>query len=236
MDKIRWVALLAFSTRFVSGSLIYDAPATMTGSRSVGNGLTSGGGNAYNDLLLNWSIVQKANGTFDYTYTIAGITAPLLSHAILELGSGCVTSPSANCVNNAQVGSSLSSMAPAALQLGDWCYGASVNPGVRCQGSSNLGLPRDIIGVEFNNLPGSTTVIITFNSGRAPVWGDVYLKGGQQYVFSSGIGRHATDTNALDFIARPGSLDPAETPEPHTLGLAGLGLALLVLRIRRRAK
>jgi hypothetical protein len=111
--------------------------------------------------------------------------------------------------------------------------------GSALQGNSNLGLPTDILGAEFTHLPGSTTVIITFNSTRAPAWGDVYLKGGQHYVYNRGNGRHATDSNPLDFIARP---DPAgadslsETPEPGSFGLAGAALALLGAGVRWRPK
>jgi hypothetical protein len=63
---------------------------------------------------------------------------------------------------------SLAGATPAAFEPGDWCYGASVNAGVHCQGNSNVWLPTDILGTEFRYFPGGTTVIITFNSARAP--------------------------------------------------------------------
>jgi hypothetical protein len=238
VDKFLLIGVLALGAHSVLGSPIYDTPATFTGTRSVGHGLTNGGGSGYDNLMLSWSIAEKTNGTFDYSYSISGFVSPALSHVIIELSADCIKNAGANCVTNAQV-DSLAAATPAAFALGDWCYSSSGNPTVHCQGNSNVGLPKDILGVEFTNLPGSTTVIITFNSTRAPVWGDLYLKGGQQYVYDQGIGLHATDSNPLDFIARP---DPAgaeplsETPEPGSFGLAGAALALFSARVRWRPK
>jgi hypothetical protein len=238
VDKILLIGLLALGADASLGSPIYDTPAAFTGTRSVGHGLTDGGGSGYDDLMLTWSIAEKANGTFDYSYWISGFVSPALSHVIIEMGADCVQTAGANCVSSARLGS-LAAATPATFELGDWCFGASANAGVHCQGNSNVGLPTDILGAEFTHLPGSTTVIITFNSSRAPAWGDVYLKGGQQYVYNRGNGQHATDSNPLDFIARP---DPAgaeplsETPEPGSFGLAGAALALLGAGVRWRPK
>jgi hypothetical protein len=232
VDKILLIGVLTLGADSILGSPIYDTPAALTATRSVGNGLTNGGGSGYGALMLTWSIAEKANGSFDYSYWISGFVSPVLSHVIIELSAGCITNAGANCVTNAKVGTPAAAT-PAAFALGDWCYGA------HCQGNSNLGLPADILGVEFTNLPGSTTVILTFNSTRAPVWGDFYLKGGQQYVYNQGNGRHAIDSNPLDFIARPdpAGTDPiSETPEPGSFGLAGGGLALLGARALRRRK
>src|SRR4051812_24998913 len=139
VHKIVWIGALAVCAGTVSGSPVYDMAAAFTGTRSIGSGLTSGGGNAYDNLLLSWSIVQKANGTFDYSYAISGFTSPALGHLILETGPDCL-SAGARCVVSAKIGGSLAALSPAAFQLGDWCYGTSANPGVRCQGNSNVGM------------------------------------------------------------------------------------------------
>ena len=236
VDKIRLIGLLALGAGSILGSPIYDTAAAFTGTRLVGHGLTDGGGSGYDDLMLTWSIAEKANGTFDYSYWVSGFISPVLSHVIIELGVDCIQNAGANCVSSAKLGSRAGAT-PAVFALGDWCYGASRNAGVHCQGNSNVGLPTDILGAEFAYLPGGTTVIITFNSTRAPVWGDVYLKGGLQYVYNQGNGQHATDANPLDFIARPdpAGADPiSETPEPGGFGLAGAALAFLGARVCRR--
>jgi hypothetical protein len=234
VDQILLIGVLVLGAGPILGSPIYDTAAAFTGTRSVGHGLINGGGSGYDDLTLNWSIAEKANSTFDYSYQISGFVSPVLSHFIIELSADCIANAGANCVTNARVGS-LTAASLAVFALGDWCYGASGNVGVHCQGNSNVGLPGDILGAEFTNLPGSTRVIITFNSTRAPVWGDVYLKGGQQYVYNLGNGWHTSDSNPLDFIARPdpeGAGPLSETPEPGSFGLAGAALAFLAACVR----
>ena len=225
---MRFFVCAAFCIAGLHASTVYDTSASLTGTRGVDTfgGLVDGGGNGYDNLTLSWSIVPLANLTYEYIYTISGFTGPSLSKVILNLSANCMTgNPSPGCVLSAQVDG-----LPATAALGDWCYG---HPG--CQGSSNVGLPNDIAGVKFSSLP-SGAVTITFNSPRAPVWGDIYLGGGQQYLYNLGNPNHL-DPNILDFIARPGAFGfEPPTPEPATLGLTGVALALLGVMGRRRSR
>ena len=207
---------------------VYSGPADYTGTRFVGGGgLVDAGGSGYNNLFLTWNIVPQSVG-YTYTYTIGGFTSPNLSHILLDLSDDCVVPsspgpPLPTCVTGATANG-----AAVVVTLGDWCS--------RCQGNSNTGLPNDIVGVKFGSLPGGP-VTISFDSLRSPVWGDFYLKGGQQYVYNLGNLNHA-DPLVLDFIARPDGLGSTDvnTPEPATLALAGAALIMLGVLRRRRKK
>ncbi len=219
------LAVCGFS---LSAATVYNTAAPFTGTRSIGlsGGLAQGGGTGFNNLTLSWSIVELPDSTYDYTYTIAGVSTPLLSHFLLELSPVCLT-PGQDCVTNPEVNGS-----PASTTLGYFCYGSA-----GCQGKSNVGLPSGFDGVKFESMPASPgPVIITFNSAHVPVWGDFYLKGGQQYVYNLGNLNHL-DSNTQDFVARPDTYSGApQTPEPATLGLVGAALDSLGMfkRSRRR--
>jgi len=224
LNKIACFLFVAVAT-LASGTTLYDSNAALTGSRSVGGGgLADGGGTGYDTLTLAWEIIQIGDATFNYTYTIDGFSSPVLGNIILDLSDTCVfngatTSP---CINNAQINGS-----KATMLFGDFCDS--------CQGTSTTGLPADIIGVEFPKVPQGSPVIITFNSPSAPVWGDFYLKGGQEFVYNLGNLNHA-DALELDFVARPDTdaTIQATAPEPATLGVAGAALVLLGLVGRRK--
>lgn len=207
---------------------VYDTSAAFSGTRFVGSGggLVDGGGSAYNNLFLTWSIIPQPDLTYVYNYTIGGFTTAALSHVLIDLSDNCVipASPGAalpGCITASN----------AAVTLGDWCFD---RPG--CQGQSNVGLPNDIVGAKFGSLP-SGPVTISFSSPRMPVWGDFYAVGGQQYVYNLGNLDHSSGT-AINFIARPDTTvgtQVTETPEPMTLALTGVALiGLGVLRTRRK--
>jgi hypothetical protein len=209
-------------------TVLYDTSAPLTGTRSVGFGLTDGGGTGYDHLTLTWNVQPLLDGTFDYTYTLTGFTSPNIGHVLLDLSDACVSNGTTTsaCLGGTQVNGSAASVV-----FDDYCNS--------CQGNSDPNLPAHIIGVKITTNVEGAPVVITFNSSRAPAWGDFYLKGGQQYVYNNGITNHASELE-LDFVARPDTSLTVEatTPEPATFGLSGLALVLAgVLRrnSRRRA-
>src|SRR6185437_4796556 len=78
------------SMAVAKAAVIYDSSALgeLSGSRSVGSGLTIGGGNA-TTASLNWTITSIAGGYhYDYTFT-TNSRQDSISHFILDLSDSC---------------------------------------------------------------------------------------------------------------------------------------------------
>lgn len=106
-------------------------------------------------------------------------------------------------------------------------------------GNSNPGLPDDIYGLKFE-LKGLNEKI-SFDSTRAPMWGDIYAKDGQSaghfvYAYNKGLGTEP-GLGATDFtkwIAVPNS-HKVQVPEPATYLIMLSSLALAGLARRKMA-
>jgi len=98
-------------------------------------------------------------------------------------------------------------------------------------GASNPSMPGDLYGVKFDDLS-DTDITVSFYSDRAPVWGDIYAKGGKDK--GKNLLMYNTGFSAVDPVDPPSSgslaghlLRPDSVPEPSLLlllTLGGLGL------------
>lgn len=211
---------------------LYGQSADLTGSRSVGNGLLGFNQYASTDITISWVITKLAGVNWEYSYTFKNVgagtgspTPPAMSHVVFDL------------TDNAVYPRDLDAVVDQTLTGGGSI--GSTEFGTFTSSNGNPLMPAaGIIGVKFNTTnPSKSSFTITFTSNRAPVWGDIYLKGGNNsVVYNAGLTRDGTLYNLESpqvWIARPNGV----VPEPASVAMVCMGaLGVLGLGLRRKIR
>lgn len=200
---------------------VYVQPGDWSGSRTtllanqlLGTGNWSGSGLG---ARVAW-VISLSGDIYTYEYTFSnGYGGPLhhdLSHVILSVSSSFTADDIWNVT-----GAGLESDSPKVQEI--------------FQGNPNM--PQSVYALRFE-CPDSTTgpIILSFQTRRAPVWGDVYLKGGlNDSAWNTGFGLQPL-ANYEGWIARPDTVDVIPEPVYFQMGTLISLSGLALLRIRRR--
>jgi len=192
-----------------SATPIYNSPAPLSGSRSVGGGLQTSEDD-WQDAIIEWLITDNGNNTLRYTYTLKNFDRPGISHVTLDFSDDCMEGDQLadpNCLTDPRLnGNAISS--------------SNIAPG------DHDGI---VGGIKFD-IGGDGDLVYSFVSNRNPVFGDIHVKGGQSELTNVGLGDHfAPERVAADFVARPNGV----APEPATLAVICVGGAIALIRGRK---
>lgn len=205
---------VAVDPSYYTGSRQTDTPNGVTATENWSSATGTG-------FKISWSISQLGNGNFHYIYTITNASnkelAKDMSHFILQVS---------DTITASNVAANIFKNTPSFL--GPTKYTSTSN------GNSNPGMPNPgVYGLKFDATGSLPT--ITFDSTRAPVWGDFYTKDGKNkgndvFAYNSGFGILPTSANTNNFtdftkwIPRPDTT--VAVPEPATLLILGSSLAM----------
>lgn len=210
MIKRMLVAILATLScgMFIAGNAASVPPADYTGKRTPGVGIT---GTAPWDtpagLSLTWNISQSGP-TFHYVYTLTSTKNP--SHMLMEL-SDTITPKNINeVISNMRLNNvAMATPTPTLYSPKD-------------PGNSNPGLPGNLWGMKISFPSGLSKWTLSFDSVRAPMWGDFYAKDGKfkdhfVYAYNTGFGVDPSShlPSYIAWIPVPNS-KTVPIPEPAT--------------------
>jgi len=184
----------------------------------TGDGLLVGSGNYATKTSFSWSVSSSDSITWTYVYSFSSGNSQGtgLSHALIEV------SPTFTGENLLKGTTSYETGDPRTYSPSD-------------PGSSNPNLPGNIFAVKLDG-GGTNPSEVTIVTNRMPVWGDVYVKGGNraptQNAWNAGFlaadpGAAAANGSVNDHALVPDTQTgpPGDVvPEPSSLLLMGTGL------------
>lgn len=212
---VAFLLLCVFSVHSF-GAISYTGSLSILPAVPAGAQLDATGPWSLGDTSISWTVTDNENGTWNYQYSLSVPIADI-SHFVLETS------------DSFEVGNLLNASYPG-TSFEIKTHEAS-NP-------SNPYLPEDLYGVKFeigdvgSVDPEHTSILVSFDSDRDPVWGDFYAKCGNVGSYQNTIWNQGLIFD--DPLAAPadGTIDnhilvPDTIPEPATLALLGLGGLLL---------
>ena len=176
-------------------------------------------------ITVNWTVSEVAPGTWHYQYALT-CGKKSFSHWLLEtsdtFGENNLWNLTGNCGFDPD------------QDIQNWST---------LQGNPDL--PDGLYGIKFTPAGGSTSTInVAFDSDRAPIWGDFYVKDGTgYYAWNTGFTNPDTDPLApprdgtVDYhLLVPDTAGTTDIPEPGAIALMGVALGVFGLARRRRRR
>jgi hypothetical protein len=194
----------------------YSGSLTTDLSQITANGDVWGSGT----VTIDWTITDLGGGWLEYSYTLTtpeGGAAP--SHFIIEVSDNFTEADISNLQGTTT-----------------WSVGTFDSS------NGNPSIPEGFYGLKFDDLSGETSVTVSFETLRQPVWGDFYAKcGGSPPDVNTAWNEGFSVSDPLDLptngtIANHLLVPDTIIPEPGTLALLAPVLLGGGVWLRRRKK
>lgn len=156
--------LLSFILTLAAANICLGNSTIYTGSLSAADGgLTAYGAWDCSSTTLGWIVDDMTTpGKWHYSYTLF-VPSKDISHMIIEASNGDNPFTSANLFS------------PSSNPAG-WIRSIAIQN--FSPNNSTPYMPEDIYGIKFDSAKDATVITLSFDSDRAPVWGDFYAKDG----------------------------------------------------------